>query len=107
LWDLSRFFISNSIKKIHIQECEAKPVIYTVFSLKLSVEAGSRQQRKVLFHPMFLNVRRNGLVKVFVIGYTVERGDRNFGGSKGGICKSFRSSLSKTGLELLFHHFVN
>lgn len=35
---------------------------------------GSRQQRNILFPPRFVNVRRNGLVKVFVIGYMVEKG---------------------------------
>lgn len=35
---------------------------------------GSRQQRNIPFPPRFVNVRRNGLVKVFVIGYVVEKG---------------------------------
>lgn len=62
------------------------------------------------FPPMFLKVRRNGLVKVFIIRYTIEKGreeETNFGGGKGRIRKDFRNSLFKTNLELLFHPFVN
>lgn len=74
----------------------------------MEVEADDRETP--FFPPMFLNVRRNGLVKVFIIGYMIEKEreeETNFGRGKGRICKDFRNSLFKTGLKLLFRLFVN
>lgn len=42
--------------------------------LSFQSEGESGWQRNTLFSPIFLNVRRNGLVRVFIIGYMVEKG---------------------------------
>lgn len=100
-------FISNSNKKIHTGKCEAKLVIYTILSQAIRVETTEEH----LFSTHVSKCKMKWSCQVFC--YKVHgregarRGDRNFGGSKGGICKDFRKSLSKIGLELLFHHLVN